>query len=200
MRPVKRLPSITAAAIAAMVSFPLVANSLVAPGPRPGIAKSTLSAKPAGEWNKLSPRFDGKNVEIWTIDGDALNKVSFYGGIATGEPLLREVDKTNQPLPKVAANMIMTDIPALLESTYRSQHSVDQMAIDVQEPATLGSNKAIRFTYTFTRSDDQVLRKGEGIGTLANGKLYLVTYEAPALYYFDKDVEKYRQLVTTLTL
>jgi len=200
MRPVKYLSLTAAAALTAAVAVPVIANSLVAPGPRPGIAKSTLSAKPTGEWNKLGPRYDGKNVEIWTLDGDALNKVTFYGGIVTGSPLLREVDAKNTPLPKVAGGMIMTDIPGLLESTYRSQHAVDQMAIDVQEPATFGTFKAIRFTYTFTRSDDQVLRKGEAIGTFANGKLYLVTYEAPALYYFDKDVEKYRQLVTTLAI
>jgi len=199
MRPVKHLSS-TVAAAAALVAFPVVANSLVAPGPRAAIAKSTLSAKPAGEWNKLGPRFDGKNVEIWTQDGDALNKVTFYGGIMTGSPLLREWDAKNTPLPKVTGGMIMTDIPGLLESTYRSQHAVDQMAIDVQEPAMFGTHKAIRFTYTFTRSDDQVQRKGEAIGTFANGKLYLVTYEAPALFYFDKDVEKYRQLVTTLAI
>jgi hypothetical protein len=32
------------------------------------------------------------------------------------------------------------------------------------------------------------------------GKLYLVTYEAPALHFFDKDVEKYRTLAATLAL
>ncbi len=186
-------------ALLAVMAAPAIANSLIAPGPRPGIAGSKLSAKPDGEWNRLSLN-EGKNVEIWTRDGHALNKVAFFGGIPVGKPLIRELDKKRQPLPKVAANMLMTDIPALLEATYRAQSAVNQMSIDTQEPAILGGKKAIRFGYNFTRGDDQVRRKGEGIGALVDGKLYLVTYEAPALYFFDKDIEKYHQLAASLSL
>jgi len=192
-------PRLSIALPMAAMAIPVFANSLVSPGPRPGIAGSKLSARPAGEWNRLS-RNDGKNVEIWTRDGDALNKVTFFAGIPIGKSLVREVDKKRQPLPKVAGNMLMTDIAPLLESTYRSQGLVSQMTIDSQEPARLGSQKAVRFTYSFTRSDDEVRRKGEAIGALVAGKLYLVTYEAPALYFFDKDVERYRQLAATLAL
>lgn len=187
------------AAIVSLIASPAIANSLIAPGPKAGIAKSRLSATPDGEWNRLS-RKDGKNVELWTLDGDSLNKVSFFGGIPVGEPLLREIDRKNRPLPKVAGNMLITDIPALLESTYRSQFSVNQMQIDTQEPALLDGNKGIRFTYAFSRADDEVQRKGEGIGAMVNGQLFLVIYEAPALYFFDKDVEKFRKLAATLKL
>lgn len=174
------------------------ANSLVAPGSRAGIAKSRLSATPVGEWNKLSLNA-GKNTEIWTLDGDALNKVTFFGGIAAGAPLVREINKKSEPLPKVAGNMLLTDIPTLLESTYRSQGSVTQMTMVSQEPSQLGKHKAIRFTYNFTRRDE-VQRKGEATGALVGGKLYLITYEAPALYFFDKDLEKYRLLAATFEI
>ena len=186
-------------AIFSLIASPAIANSLIAPGPKAGIAKSRLSATPDGEWNRLS-RKDGKNVELWTLDGDSLNKVSFFGGIPVGEPLLREIDRKNHPLPKVMGNMLITDIPALLESTYRSQFSVNQMQIDSQEPALLDGNKGIRFTYAFSRADDEVQRKGEGVGAMVNGQLFLVIYEAPALYFFDKDVEKFRKLAATLKL
>ena len=142
-------------------------------------------------------RSEGKYVETWTLDGDALNKVNFFGGVATGQPLLRQANK-NRPLPKVAGNMLITDIPVLLETTYRSQFAVNQMQIDSQEPALLGGRKGIRFTYRFTRADDEVQRKGEAIGAMVDGKLYLVTYEAPALYFFAKDIEKFRTLAASL--
>ena len=183
----------------ALISSAGLANSLVAPGPRTGIAKSKLAATPDGEWNRLS-RKDGKNVELWTLDGDTLNKVTFFGGIPVGAPLLREIDKKNRPLPKVAGNMLITDIPALLESTYRSQFSVNQMQIDSQEPALLDGHKGVRFTYAFTRGDDEVQREGEGVGAMVGGQLYLVIYEAPALYFFDKDVDKFHKLAATLKL
>jgi hypothetical protein len=177
-------------------SAPALGNSLVAPGPRAAIAKSSISAAPASEWNRLS-RNEGKNTEIWTIDGDGLNKVMFLGGIAPGTALIREIDKKNRPLPKVAGNMLITDIPALLESTYRVRYGVNRMTIDSQEPATISGQKGIRFTYSFTR-DDEVDRKGEAIGAIIGGKLYLVSYEAPALHFFDKDLEKYRHLASTV--
>jgi hypothetical protein len=191
--------AIMIAALFAASSSACFANALISPGPHPAIAQSRLSATPDGQWNRLSRR-DGKNVELWTLDGDALNKVTFFGGIPAGRPLLREIDKKNRPLPKVMGNMLITDIPALLESTYRSQFAVNQLQIESQEPALLDGNKGIRFIYAFTRADDEVLRKGEGIGAMVGGQLYLVTYEAPALYFFDKDLEKFHKLIATLKL
>lgn len=175
------------------------ANSLVSPGPRAKIARSTLSASPSSEWNKLSER-GGKNVEIWTIDGDELNKITFFGGIPVGQTLLKEADKKHAPLPKVTANMLITDIPAILESTYRIQLHTMQMSIDEQEPTLLGGHKGIKFKYTFAREDDEVQRKGEAVGAFVDDRLYIVAYEAPAIHFFDKDVEKFRQLAATLRI
>lgn len=184
---------------AALAAAPALANSLVAPGPRAKIADSSFSAAPGSEWNKLSAR-EGKNVEIWTLDGPALNKVTFFGGIEVGKPLLRELSKKTQPLPKVTSNMLITDIPALLEATYRSQFKAHQISIDSQEPAVVGGQKGVRFTYSYARQDDDVQRKGEAVGAVKGNKLYLLTYEAPAIHFFDKDVEKFRQLASTLKM
>ena len=70
----------------------------------------------------------------------------------------------------------MNNIPTLLERTYRSQFAVSQMTID--SPAALGGHNGIRFAYSFTRTDDEVRRKGEAVGAMVNGQLYLVSYEA----------------------
>ena len=191
-----------ALAIAAFSSLSTTAafgNSLVSPGPQTKIARSSLSATPAGEWNKLSYR-GGKNVEVWTLDGDELNKVTFYGSIEVGNPLLKEANKKERPLPRVTPNMLITDIPALLESTYRVQFSVSQMSIDSQEPVTVGGHKGVRFTYSFVRNDEDVQRKGEAVGAFVGNRLYLIAYEAPAIHFFDKDVEKFRRLVPTLKI
>lgn len=185
------------AATALMLPSLAAANSLVAPGAASGIAKSGLSARPDGEWNRLSLR-EGKRVETWTLDGPLLNKVNFFGGIAPGETLVREFDKKRQPLPKVTPGMLVTDIPALLEATYRAQASVKRMDIDTLEPAEVGGGKGVRFTYRYVRGEDDVERKGEGVGALKGDKLYLAVFEAPALHFFDKDVERFRRLAGTL--
>lgn len=194
----KKLPILIALSIGATAATAM-ANSLVSPGPREKIARSTLAAAPAYEWNKLTRR-GGKFVEIWTIDGDELNKVAFYGGIPVGEPLFREADKKEAPLPRVTSNMLITDIPPLLESSYRIQLGTSQMTIDSQEPTLVAGYKGIKFTYSFVRRDDEVQRRGEAVGAVVANRLYLVTYEAPSIHFFDKDVEKFRQLVTTLKI
>ena len=79
----RRLRLLLACGFAAGAALSASANKLISPGPVAGIAKSALSAKPTDEWNKLS-RTDGKNIEVWTIDGDELDKVTFFGGIAAG--------------------------------------------------------------------------------------------------------------------
>ena len=194
-----RTTLLTLAFSVTFLASPALANSLVSPGPRAKIARSTLSASPSYEWNKLSYR-GGKNVEVWTIDGDQLNKITFYGAIEVGKPLFREADKKERPLPRVTPNMLITDIPSLLESSYRSQFSVSQMTIDAQEPTLVSGYKGIKFSYTFARQDEDVVRKGEAVGAFIKDRLYLVAYEAPAIHFFDKDVEKFRQLVTTLRM
>jgi hypothetical protein len=187
------------ASLALVTATSAGANSLISPGPQDKIARSSLSASPTSEWNKLSER-GGKNVELWTLDGDGLNKITFFGGIPVGQPLLKELDKKHAPLPRVTANMLITDIPAILESTYRIQLHTMQMSIDNQEPTTVGGHKGIKFTYRFVREDDEVERKGEAVGAFVGDRLYIVAYEAPAIHFFDKDVDKFRQLVTTLKI
>ncbi|MEO7384516.1 MAG: hypothetical protein ABIU18_06245 [Novosphingobium sp.] len=184
----------------AIAIFPLDiahANSLIAAGEHKGVAKSSIAAVSNGEWNKLS-RTDGPSTEIWTRDGDNLNKVTFFGGIAAGMPIYKERNKKEAPLPKVAANMLLPDIPVLLEATYRSQYQVNRLSIDSQEIATVNGKQGIRFTYSYARNEDEVERKGEAIGAIVGNKLYLATYEAPAIYFFGKDLEAFRQISQTL--
>jgi len=173
------------------------ANSLVAPGAHSGVASSSIATTSTGEWNKLS-RTDGPGVEVWTRDGDSLNKVSFFGGIGGGLPIYRERNKKEAPLPKVTENMLLPDIPVLLESTYRSQYQVNKFSLQSQDIVTIEGKQAIRFTYSFVRSDDEVERKGEAIGSIVKGKLFMVTYEAPAIYFFDKDLQDFRKMAETL--
>jgi len=188
---------ISVSLVAASAAGPAIANSLVSPGPQAKVARSTISVSPDGEWNRLSLKA-GKNVETWTVDGPELNKVTFYGGIAVGQPLFREADKKDHPLPRVTPNMLITDIPTLLETSYRSQFNASQISIDSQEPAVVSGHKGISFTYSYVRQDDEVQRKGEAVGAIVGDRLFLVTYEAPAIHFFEKDEKRFRQVIGTL--
>lgn len=175
----------------------MAGNSLITQGEHKSIAGSSIGATADGEWNRLG-RTEGKGIEVWTRDGDALNRVLFFGGIAPGKTLFKDRHPKEAPLPPVQQGMLLPDIPVLLEGTYRNQYGINRMTFDRQEPVSLAGAKAIRFTYSFVRSSDEVERKGEAVALIRGGKLYLVTYEAPALFYFDKDLPAFHRLVDTL--
>ncbi|MES2498789.1 MAG: hypothetical protein V4618_21960 [Pseudomonadota bacterium] len=184
----------------AIASAPLFAgNKLIVAGSKVQVAKSQLSVKPSSEWNKLGQR-PGRNAETWTLDGDALNDVTFYGGIPDGKTLFAEADKRNKPLPRVSGTMLITDIPVLLENSYRIALDTPLMRIEAMEPAPFAGAKGIRFTYSFTRQNEEVLRHGEGRAAIVKGALYMITYEAPALHYFEKTLPSFRQLADSAAL
>ncbi|HTI66617.1 MAG TPA: hypothetical protein VL460_03605 [Caulobacteraceae bacterium] len=171
----------------------LAGNSLIAPGKKAAVARSTLSVTPSSEWNKMGAR-PGRNSETWTLDGDGLNDVTFYGGVGDGQTLFKEVDKANRPLPRVSSTMLVTDIPTLLENSYRIALGTSLISIDAIEPTSFAGEKGVRFTYSFTKQDEEVRRRGEARAAMVKGKLYMITYEAPALHYFDRSLTAAREL------
>ena len=188
------------AALMLTASAPAFAgNTLIAAGARTLVAKSTLSVAPNREWNKMGAR-PGRNSESWTIDGDPLNDLSFYGGIEGGRPLFRQVDKRNKPLPNFSATMLLTDIPALVESSYRIALDTPLMTIETVEPARLAGRDAVHFTYSFTKQGEELRRRGEATATIVDKKLYMISFEAPILHYFDAGIASYRQVVESAKL
>lgn len=182
-----------------LLASPAQAHKLIEPELQEKIAKGAYSAHPETTWNRLSEK-EGKYQEIWTVDGDQLNRVIFFGGIPAGEPLLKERDKKRDPLPKIASNMLLPDIPVFFERSYRSYYGTPTMQIGLQEPANFAGMHGIHFEYQYVDVNDEVERKGEAFAAMHDEKLYLVTFEAPSLYFFDRDVEKYRSLVASLRL
>ena len=184
----------------ALVAAPVSAgNTLVADGVRVAVARSPLTVQPAREWNRMGAR-PGRNSESWTIDGDELNELNFYGGIETGRPLFRQVDKRNKPLPLFSSTMLATDIPTLFENSYRIALGTALMTVEDIAPATLAGHKGVRFTYRFTRQDEEVRRRGEAIGAIIDRRLYLVSFEAPILHYYDAGAPAARAVIESASL
>lgn len=193
----KLTPAFLALALAAAPAS--AGNSLIPAGARVSVAKSTLTVAPPSEWNKLGKR-PGRNSEAWTIDGDALNDLTFYGGIPAGKTLFREVDKKNRPLPKMSATMLITDVPALVENSYRIALNTPLFTLGSVEPALFAGRQGVRFTYDFTRPGEDLPRKGEARAAIVDGKLYMISFEAPRLHFFDRDVDAFRKVAETAKL
>ncbi len=164
---------------------------LMPAGQSVAVAKSGLTVRPAQPWNKIGAR-PGRNAETWTLDGIPLNDLTFYGGIANDTALFREVDKRDRPLPRFSSTMLIPDIAQLFEGSYRVAVGTPLMSIDSVEPAQFAGQPGFRFTYSFTVQDEDVKRLGEARGAVIGGKLYLVTFEAPAIHYFENRVAAFR--------
>lgn len=188
--------TLTAAIAVALNAAPLAAAYKLIPAGAPvAVGKSNLTVTPPEAWNKLPPMV-GKKAEAWTLDGLNLNEVTFFGGIASGETLVKDRQKKDKPLPKFNATMLLPDVVALYETTLRSVTDTANYTTDMVEPATFAGQPGFRFGFSYTVADE-VKRKGEGVGAIIGGKLYMAVFAAPQTHYFGRDVEKFRAVVAT---
>jgi hypothetical protein len=191
----------TAAMVLAMtVSSPAMAGYKLMPkNTAVAVAKSGLTVTPGIDWNRLGAR-PGRNAESWTLDGLSLNDVTFYGGIANDTTLFRDAKKKTDPLPRFSSTMLVPDIAQLFESSYRVSNGTSLMAIDTVEPATFAGKPGFHFTYNFVVQGEEVRRKGVADGAIIDGKLYMITYEAPVIHYFDAGAAAAQALVASAQL
>lgn len=181
----------------AVAATPAVAGYKLMPsGKEQRVGGAGLLVTPPSDWNRLGAKL-GRNAESWTIDGLPLNELSFYAGIENDKPIFREVDKRSRPLPRFTSTMLPTDIVGLFEGTYRVAAGTSLFEVGKVEPVTFAGQPGVRFAYTFVQQDEEVRRRGEATAAVINGRLYLVSFEAPMIYYFDRDLARYRQLVAS---
>jgi len=162
------------------------------------VASSGMKVTPTRDWNSLKIK-PGKKAEVWTLDGEQLNDVTFYGGIAAGQPLIRERSKKRKPLPKFTRETLLVEIPELLEGTYRTEKGIASFAVTGTTADRFLGQEGIRFTYEYVDADN-LPRKGEARAALIKGLLYMATFDAPRLHYFDGTLPAFRQLVDGATL
>ena len=185
-------------AFSIVLTGPAHAHKLREQGQPVTVADSEISITPPRDWNKLSGN-SGKSTETWTLDGEQLNDVTFYGGIEAGKPLIRERHKKKDPLPKFTATTLPVEIPELLEGTYRTDKGIGAFAVVAIDPAPFLGHPGVKFSYEYTDADELV-RKGEARGAIIGGKLYMMTFDAPRLHYYDRAIGDFRKLADTATL
>lgn len=183
-----------------LMTFPALAGWTEMPVGKPvAVAKSTMTVTPGQDWNRWSARPSQKG-ELWTIDGLSLNELSFFAQISNGEPIYRELNKKDQPLPKFKSDMLPTDLVELFEASNRIVLQTPLFTIDNVEPTKLSGNDAVRFSYHYTVEGDQLTRKGEGVAANISGKLYLVNFVAPEIHYYGRDIISFRNMVAKIKI
>ncbi len=162
------------------------------------VADSELTVVPARDWNRLDAGI-GKQTESWTLDGEQLNDLTFYAGIEPGKPLVRERNKKRQPLPRFTRSTLLVEVPELLESTYRAYKTIaDFRVLDVQ-PGRFLERDGVVFTYEFV-DQDELTRRGEAHAVIIGNRLYMISFDAPRLHYFDRGIADARALIASARL
>lgn len=183
--------------VVSISAAPAHANGYRQKGKVAEVARS-MTVTPPRDWNRLDAR-PGKYAETWTLDGEQLNDVTFYGGIEPGKPLVKERDKKRDPLPKFTASTLLIEVPELLEGTYRAYKNIGGFKVTGSEPGLFLGRQGVNFTYEYT-DQDELPRKGEARAALIDKKLYMVTFDAPRLHYFDRTLAEFRALADTAKL
>jgi hypothetical protein len=162
------------------------------------VANSSMKVTPPRDWNRLDIK-PGKYAEVWTLDGEQLNDVTFFGGIEPGMPLVRERNKKRDPLPKFTASTLLIEVPELLERTYRAHKRIGSFVVVSSKPERFMGREGVHFSYEYT-DQDNLTRKGEARAALVAKRLFMVTFDAPRLHYFDRTVSDFRALAETAEL
>lgn len=191
--------AVNAAALGALLApHHAGAHSLKKQGEAVQVADSDLTVTPSRDWNRLRGKI-GKNTETWTLDGEQLNDLTFFGGIEPGRPLVRERSKKHDPLPKFTASTLLVEVPELLEGTYRTYKELAAFTVTSASPSTFLGREAVEFTYEFTDRDG-LTRRGEAKAAIIDKKLFMMTFDAPRLHYYDRAIADYRMLAGSAKL
>lgn len=195
MKPIGLL--VAAAVLAAAIASPALAGWKLVPHAQPiAVAKGTLTVTPGEDWNRQSSRPIPKG-ELWTLDGLGLNELYFVSGLIPGETIYKDTKKKDRPLPQFRAGAQLTDIPELFESSNRVVLNTSMFQITGVEPTTLGGQPGVKFAYEYAVEGSPLTRKGIAAGTISAGKLYLISFTAPSIHYFERDKARVEALMAS---
>lgn len=154
--------------------------------PKRTTVDGAFSVDPQIAWSRANPEEVTKPgpAQIWTVDGFALDQLALYPGIADGQPLARQPDG-QEKLPVFKQDMTASEIMELFEATIARVSQTSLTETSNLRPAQFGGVNGFRFDMTFTLKDE-VPRKAIIAGAVKDGKLFMIAFQGPRIYYFDK--------------
>ena len=171
------------------------------PVKRVSVGDGSMIVSAPRPWNRHRPIFfeDVRQVEDWTLNGPLLDGISFVTGLKDGKSLIRQRRTASQQVPIFRSNMTPPEVAAMIESLYRVRGgSVDFKTLSLQPRPFLGAN-GFQLDYEHL-DDDELWRRGRAVGSVINGKLYLILIDAARSHYWDAVLPDYEALVASAEL
>ncbi len=168
---------------------------------RVNVGDDTMSVVAPRPWNRHRPIFfeNIRQVEDWTLNGPLLDGMSFVSGLKDNKSLIRQRRTDNQQVPLFRSNMTPPEIAAMIESLYRVRAgTVDFKTLSLAPRPFLGTN-GFQLDYEHLDSDE-LWRRGRVIGTVINGRLYLILLDAAKSHYWDVTLPDFEAVVASAQL
>ncbi|WP_439576364.1 hypothetical protein [Elioraea sp.] len=141
-------------------------------------------------------------VEIWTTDGEELDRLTFFGGIADGAPLGKlppDRSDREQPLPVFRAGMAEGDIADLFVANIVRLGRAPAVVIDAIRPATFLGLPGFRFDFSYS-GGDEIDRRGSALATVRDGRLWMIVFEGTRLLHHDRLMPEVERIFATARL
>lgn len=170
--------------------------------PQRTAVKNTLSVEPTQAWNKINLQFGSgasHPIEAWTADGDQLNMMLFFAGVADGQTLMpppRDEDEAKK-LPAFRSTMSANDVKDVIEATLGRFMSSALVETRNLRPAAFGGRDGYRFDFTLV-GKDEVERAGFAAGAVVDGKLYVVVFMGTRLYHYGLRLQDAEHIVSSV--
>jgi hypothetical protein len=151
------------------------------------IGKTALTVTPSKSWARLGrPGHFHRIAEVWTIDGEPLNTITFFAGLKDDERLFRQPSRSEVQLPKFRSTMAPQELAEFVESSFRILTGSSAFRVTDLKPATVAGAQGFQMDVDYIGQDDELKRKGRIAGAVHDGKLYLIVYQAAAMSFFDR--------------
>ena len=174
--------------------------SLVRPRER-AVGDGSMIVRPTQAWNRQSQVIfdDIRQVEDWTQNGPVLDSLSFISGLKDGKTIVRQWKKADSQVPRFRSTMTAPEVAAMLETFFRTRAgTVDFKTLGLSPRTFLGQPG---FQFDFDHLDgDELWRRGRAVGTVVNGRLYLMMLDAARSHYFAAELPEFEAVVSSARL
>ena len=168
---------------------------------RVSVGNGKMTVVPPRPWNRHRPQLfaDVAAVEDWTQNGPLLDDVTFITGLRSGRYMVRQRRTADEQVPKFRADMTPPEIAAMLESLYRVRGgAVDFRTLSIRPREFLGTS-GFQFDYEHL-DEDELWRKGQVVGAVIDGELYLVMFDAARSHYYEAGLPDFEAIVASARL
>jgi hypothetical protein len=172
--------------------------SLVRPARVVKVGSGAMTVVAPREWNRADRSIfsDIRWVEDWTLNGPYLDGISFVAGLPDNQRLLREEYKADRQVPRFRQNMTAPEVAAMLESLYRVAGGATDFRTLGLVPRQFLNTPGFQLDYEHL-DGDEVWRRGRAVGSVIDGRLYLMMLDAARSHYYPAALPDFEAMVGT---